>query len=109
MQISQLKLSFKTAKALRGRAEMLPKGPPWKSKAIPAIPNYPTKQPMVLYYRDTLDCLQRLFGNPLFAGRIDFHPCRLYTAADRLVRIYSEWMTGDGAWEMQVSILIIRL
>jgi len=57
---------------------------------------------MVLYFRDSLDCLQRLLGNPLFAGQMDFCPYRLYRTAQHLVRVYSEWMTGDGAWEMQV-------
>lgn len=58
---------------------------------------------MTLYYRDALDCLEFLFSNPLFAGHIDFCPRRVYTTAEKLVRVYSEWMTADSAWEMQVS------
>lgn len=58
---------------------------------------------MKLYYRDPLECLEFLFRNPLFADHIDFCPRRVYRTAERLVRIYSEWMTGDSAWEMQVS------
>lgn len=58
---------------------------------------------MTLYYRDPLECLAFLFSNPLFAGHIDFCPQRVYASVEKLVRVYSEWMTGDSAWEMQVS------
>lgn len=80
--------------------EMLPKIPQWKSKQM-SFPGYPTKVPIVLYYRDSLDCMEHLFGNPLFADKIDFQPRKIFETAEKLVRIYSEWMTGDGAWELQ--------
>jgi hypothetical protein len=67
------------------------------------VEGYPTKAPMCLYYRDALECIEHLFGNPLFAGHIDYSPQRLWTTAEKLERIYTEWMTGDSAWEMQVS------
>ena len=57
---------------------------------------------MDLYYRDSLDCLESILSNPLFTDKIDFSPRCVYTTAERLVRVYSEWMTGRGAWEMQV-------
>lgn len=98
-------LSFKTAKTLRSRVEILPPGPKWKAQTI-RVENFPTKVPMTLYYRDPLDCLQLLFSNPLFAGHIDFCPRRVYQSAEKLVRVYSEWMTGDSAWEMQVRMPI---
>jgi hypothetical protein len=60
---------------------------------------------MDLFYRDSLDCLETLLSNPLLTDQIDFSPYRVYKTAERLVRIYSEWMTGDGAWQMQVSRL----
>lgn len=94
-------MSFHTAKALRGRIEMLPKVPDWKSKKI-TIPGYATREPMHLFFRDALDCVEYLFGNPLFAGHMDFSPTRLYQTAEQMIRVYSEWMTGDIAWNMQV-------
>ena len=102
-QIKTLELSFHTAKVLRGRAELLPKVPQWKSQVIPMSP-YSTKEPVILYYHDALECMEQLFGNPLFAGAIDFVPQKVYKTSEKLVREYSEWMTSDGAWEMQVSI-----
>jgi hypothetical protein len=80
---------------------MLPNAPQWRSMPI-AVEGHATKAPMVLYYRDALECIRYLFSNPLFAGHIDYTPCRLWKTAERLERVYTEWMTGDSAWEMQV-------
>jgi hypothetical protein len=79
--------------------------PQWKSQEI-IFSGHPTKMPMMLYYRDSLECVEHLFANPLFSGRIDFQPRKVYKNAEKLVRVYSEWMTSDGAWEMQVSIFL---
>lgn len=58
---------------------------------------------MLLFYRDALDCVEYLFGNPIFANGIDFSPTRLYRNMEQMIRVYTEWMTGDAAWKMQVS------
>ena len=97
-------MSFYTAKALRGRIEMLPKVPEWKSKKI-ALPGHATREPMHLFFRDALDCVEYLFGNPLFAEHMDFSPTRLYRDTEQTIRIYSEWLTGNIAWDMQVHFL----
>ncbi|KAG2124666.1 hypothetical protein DEU56DRAFT_873241 [Suillus clintonianus] len=100
--IKTLPLSFRSAKELRGRAEMLPSGPRWMSQIIPTA--YPTKSPVVLYWRDPLDCISSLLNNPAFHDQLDFTPRRVYTTAQRLCRVYSEWMTGDDAWNMQSTL-----
>ena len=61
---------------------------------------------MLLFYRDALDCVEYLFGNPLFADKLDFCPVRLYRNAELTIRMYTKWMTGDSAWEMQVRVCI---
>ncbi|KAG0699348.1 hypothetical protein DFH29DRAFT_983549 [Suillus ampliporus] len=91
--VQKLRLSFSNARELRSRAEMLPSGPSWKCQVIPSI--YPTKDP--------IECLESLFANPLFHDKLDFTPRRVYTTAAHLIRVYSEWMTGDAAWEMQTQ------
>ncbi|KAG0708249.1 hypothetical protein DFH29DRAFT_979532 [Suillus ampliporus] len=97
--IRGLKLSFSTAKELRSRAEMLPKGPSWKCQIIPSL--HHTKNPIRLFWRDPVECLEALFSNPLFHDKLDFVPRRVYTTAARLTRVYLEWLTGDFAWEFQ--------
>jgi len=65
---------------------------------------HPTKSPVTLYYRDPLTCVQALLRNPLLANELEFTPYCVYQSAEKAVRVYSEWMSGDHAWEMQVGI-----
>ena len=93
-------LSFHTAKDLRNRAEILPLGPSWKSKLWPTF--IPTKQKLFLYYRDPIDCLQSILHNPLVQDYIEFDPFQLFWSAEGAMRVYTEWLSGNAAWEMQV-------
>jgi len=56
---------------------------------------------MLLFYRDALDCVEYLFGNPVFADKIDFCPVQLYHNSEQTICMYTKWMTGNVAWEMQ--------
>ncbi|KAG1884486.1 uncharacterized protein F5891DRAFT_971192 [Suillus fuscotomentosus] len=100
--IKTLPLSFHSAKELCGRAEMLPSGPRWMSQVVPTA--HPTKSPVVLYWRDPLDCISGLLNHPAFHDHLDFTPRRVYSTAQRLCRVYSEWMTSDDAWNMQSAL-----
>lgn len=102
-QVKGLKLSFSTAKRLRGLAEMLPKGPEWQCKLWNTV--YPTKKNYTLFYRDPLECIQSILYNPLMKDYIRFKPLRIFETASRAMRIYTEWLTGNAAWSMQVSSL----
>ena len=82
---------------------MLPKGPSWKFKPWDTV--QPTKRPLVLYYRDALECLQSLLHAPLHGDRIHFTPLKIFESARKLMRVYLEWWTGDAAWDMQVGCL----
>lgn len=99
-------LSFRSAKDLRSRAELLPAGPQWYCEKF-SIPGYATKKPIYLFYRNPLDCVKFLFANPIFANHIDFAPRKEWTSADRSTRVYSEWMTSQSAWDMQVRTKIL--
>ncbi|KAF8421734.1 hypothetical protein L210DRAFT_3336250, partial [Boletus edulis BED1] len=100
--VKQMTLSFRTAKDLRAQAELLPSGPRWKFEVVPTT--HPTKQPVHLYYRDALECIESLFNHPFFVDKMDFTPFRLFTTAERVVRVYTEWMSSNSAWEMQSQI-----
>jgi hypothetical protein len=122
-QIKGIGLSFRNAKDLRNRAEILPTYKPevdsnpnlrwthgqqglrWLSKRIKT--EVPTKKDVVLHYRDPLLCLQYLMQNPLFHDHISFTPFHLYESAAKVMRIYTEWLSGDQAWETQVSFAFL--
>ena len=98
-------LSFRSAKELRARAEMLPAGPQWLCETL--VPEYPTKQPPRLFYRNPIECLQALLSHPLFEPHISFVPRKVWTCGAKICRIYDEWLSGDQAWSIQVSIIIV--
>ncbi|KAF8130961.1 hypothetical protein EV363DRAFT_1398782 [Boletus edulis] len=89
-------------KDLCAQAELLPSGPRWKFEVVPTT--HPTKQPVHLYYRDALKCIELLFNHPFFTDKMDFTPFQLFTTAERVVRVYTEWMSSNSAWEMQSQI-----
>ncbi|KAF8120969.1 hypothetical protein EV363DRAFT_1458463 [Boletus edulis] len=60
--VRQMSLSFRMAKDLHAWAELLPSGPWWKFEVVPTA--HPTKQPVHLYYRDALECIELLFNHP---------------------------------------------
>ena len=81
--------------------ELLPSGPQWKSRIV-TLPGYHTKDPVVLYYRDPIECIEFLLKNPLFSGQIEYQPWQDFDFSGG--HIYGEWVTSDSAWEYQVHI-----
>ena len=81
---------------------MLPPGPQWSYKTVPTF--VPTKDEVILYFRDPIECLKSLFSNPLYHKHIELVPYRRYTSAAKTNRVYDEWMSGDVALQMQVSL-----
>ena len=57
----------------------------------------------MFYYRDGIDVAKYIFANPVFANHMMYDPVREWTDATQSERVYSEFMTGDYAWEIQVS------
>ncbi|KAI6001429.1 hypothetical protein EDD15DRAFT_2158658 [Pisolithus albus] len=100
--VRTLPLSFWTAKELRSRIELLPTAPRWNYRIIAT--SYPTKSPAILYFRDSLECIEALFNHPYYADHMMYTPFRVFTSAERVVREFSEWMSGDVAWRMQSKL-----
>jgi Plavaka transposase len=100
-QVKNLNLSFRTANDLRCRAEILLPGPEWKCKPCTTV--HLTKNKINLFYRDPIECLQSLMHSPLIKDFINFDPIRVFMTAAKLMRVYTEWLSGDTTWSMQVS------
>ncbi|KAF7971739.1 hypothetical protein HWV62_20051 [Athelia sp. TMB] len=88
--------SFKSARELRQLIGDLPDVPVWNVFEM-EVPGYSTKEPIVLYYRDGLSVVERLFGNPVFAGCMDLTPYKLYDNTNK--RVFAEFMSGQFAYE----------
>lgn len=101
--MKRIPLSFRTGKQLRSRAETLPSGPSWFCETIK--PEGQTKNAVRLFYRQPLECIQAILTHPLLAPHIDFVPRRVWTTAAKVCRVYSDWMTSDQAWDIQVRLV----
>lgn len=58
----------------------------------------------MLYWRDGLEVVEHLFGDPAFASSMDFEPYQEFETGPSAAqeRIYGEFMSGDRAWDIQV-------
>ncbi|KAJ7607819.1 hypothetical protein DFH06DRAFT_1018419 [Mycena polygramma] len=97
--VARMHLSFSSCKELRSRVEILPRGPSWLYKIWET--EYPTQKPLTVFYRDPLECLKALLENPLLKDHIQYKPFTLWRTAGRVVRAYTEWLSGDVAAKMQ--------
>jgi hypothetical protein len=66
------------------------------------VPGYTTKDPPIVYYRDSLECVQWVLQNPAYRDRLRYSPERRSTPDGN--REYGDWVTSDGAWYMQVRL-----
>lgn len=82
---------------------MLPSGPHWKSHTLQ--PWITTKCQVILYYRNPVECIQSLLSHPLFMPHISFIPQKVWTSFAQIVCVYQEWLLGNHAWDLQVSLL----
>lgn len=55
------------------------------------------------WYRDILDVHKMLLSNPDLADDSTYAPFHMYTDDTKKTRLYSEAMSGDWAWNTQVS------
>lgn len=99
-----MNLSFRSAKVLRSRVDLLPKGPRWKGKRWKPIT--PAKNKLHVFYRDPIECLQSLISNPLAKDFLRLSPFHLFKGAQNMMRVYTEWLSGDAAWSMQVCKIV---
>ncbi|KAI1797995.1 hypothetical protein LXA43DRAFT_875754 [Ganoderma leucocontextum] len=57
-----------------------------------------------VFYRDVIQCIRTLYGDPEFTGILAFTPERHYTDPDHTVRVYFDMHTGRWWWETQKEL-----
>ena len=82
-------------------------GPMWSSEIVTLAEAL--DEPQIIFYRDPIKCAEALFGNPTFAGEMDYEAMEVFKA-DGITRIYHEMATGKLWNETQVrhSLAIAR-
>lgn len=101
-QVQRNPLSFQSARDVRFRIESLPSVPKWQQQTIAPLASYKTNIPITLFWRNTLTVVQDLYRNPIFSSCLEKNPYKLYMSADPSAQVYSEFMSGDFAWNYQV-------
>ena len=62
----------------------------------------PATEGIELWFRDPIECVQGLIGNPTFREHVSYVPQKVFTNRTGTTRIYDEAWTGDWWWSMQV-------
>jgi hypothetical protein len=89
--------------------DSLPSAPKWKYEIIEVEGNVigwdgkPNTESVELWFRDPIECVQDLIGNPAFRDHISYVPQKVFTSESGFTRIYDEAWTGDWWWTTQVS------
>lgn len=99
---AKLGLSFDSTRSLHQLVDSIPDRATWKSKHI-SFRDLP-KEKHLIQYRDPLDAIRSLLGNPSHASHIVYRPSRIFTDSQRKDRIYSEMWTGKWWSSVQVSV-----
>ena len=82
---------------------MLPGRPPFKCQDLVIA-----GETLQFYFRDLLESIRTLYGDPEFARDLIYVPERHYTDCERKCRVYNEMHTGDWWWAVQVRSLILN-
>ncbi|KAG6827066.1 hypothetical protein H0H92_013335 [Tricholoma furcatifolium] len=59
---------------------------------------------MELWYRNTIDVIKELLGNPALREHLRYAPERVYLDKERKNRMYDEMWSGDWWWETQTEL-----
>ncbi|KAG2356047.1 hypothetical protein BDR07DRAFT_1301436 [Suillus spraguei] len=57
-----------------------------------------------VYYRDIIECIKSLYGDPDFARYLTFAPERHYTDEDQTIRLFHDMHTGKWWWNTQKKL-----
>ncbi|THH20297.1 hypothetical protein EUX98_g8611 [Antrodiella citrinella] len=99
--VNDLHLSFKNSRELNQIIDKkLPTG----------RPHFRCKEVVIggeafdLYYRNVLDCVKALYGDPSFAADMVYKPEEHFADAEHEVRMYHEMHTGTWWWDTQSAV-----
>ena len=70
--------------------DQLPNALPKFKRAVVTI----QQESFDIYFRDVIECVRALYGNPKFAQYLVFTPERHYSDADHTVRLYHDMHTA---------------
>ncbi|KAF8883572.1 hypothetical protein BD779DRAFT_1612257 [Infundibulicybe gibba] len=106
----RLDLSFRTNYTFLQKVDALPTGPEWECEIITVVGDrigedgQKMREDLELWYRNPIDCVKELIGNPAFKDYISYTPERVFTSHNGEDRILDEMWTGDWWWDTQCKL-----
>ncbi|KAI5990483.1 hypothetical protein EDD15DRAFT_2170359, partial [Pisolithus albus] len=82
-----------SAQGLLSHIDTIPKGPTWHCMKIDTT-GYVMKDPVYVFWHDTLEVTWEIFGNLVFTWHMEYDPYQVYEGTEHE---YGEWMSGDEA------------
>ncbi|KAI0060629.1 hypothetical protein BV25DRAFT_1789248, partial [Artomyces pyxidatus] len=95
----RLELSFKSAAEMNNLIDELPDRPGFKCEEIGI-----DGETYEVYFRDVMECVRELYGNPEFAQHMAYAPERHFADDEMKNRLYGEMHTGDWWWQVQTIL-----
>ncbi|PSS37916.1 hypothetical protein PHLCEN_2v231 [Hermanssonia centrifuga] len=102
--------SFSNKDKLYAAVDALPGGVAWKRKEVSQTGDLtssdgkPLVEVMEVWYRDPVECVRELIGNPLFKNVMAYAPEKVYEDMGGDVRVTDETWTADWWWKLQESL-----
>ena len=62
-----------------------------------------------IWYRDPVECIKELLGNPIFQDVLTYEPLRLRLDKEGRKEVVGEMSSAHWWWELQVSISIAKI
>lgn len=88
-------------RALLQKVDSMPARAEWKEEWL-TFKDRPGERHLV-QFRDVIEAIRALLGNPAHADRIVYRPSKLFSSSARDNRIYTEMWTGKWWHALQVS------
>lgn len=106
----RVKPSFEKKKSFLDTIDSLPIGADWKIKEVPVVGDLldddgnAKTETAELWFRDPVECVKELIGNPAFKDVMDYAPTRLFMDAEGTEEFIKEMSSASWWWKMQVRI-----
>ena len=110
-----MKPSFDNKRTFLESIDRLPIGADWKIKHIPLTGDILDENGKLktetaeLWFRDPLECVKELIGNPSFKDVLDYAPTQLFVDAEGAEEFIKEMSSAGWWWKMQVSNSLLSL
>ncbi|KAI0085458.1 hypothetical protein BDY19DRAFT_896743 [Irpex rosettiformis] len=107
---SKLDLSFKNQAQLLEAIDQLPSGPEWKCQSVTVagdqrdVDGEALREELELWFRNPIECIRELIGNPLFVEKMVFTPEKVFEDSKGEEEVRNEMNTGKWWWEIQMKL-----